>query len=175
MTRALVVMGVSGCGKSTLGRALADALRWRFIEGDTLHPQGNIAKMAAGIPLDDEDRWPFLEAVARAILEARQPGVVITCSALKRSYRDLIRKRAGDVQFVLPMLERDRIVARLSGRQNHFMPASLLDSQLATLEPPAPDEGVIVVDGVAPTDAQLSQVLSTLQRQRDEGSPHSGR
>jgi gluconokinase len=163
MTRAVVIMGVSGCGKSTLGRALADALGWRFVEGDTLHPTANIAKMAAGIALEDEDRRPFLERVARVIAEEPQSGVVVSCSALKRSYRDFIRAHSAPVTFVLPVLDRDRLFERLARRHNHFMPAALLESQLLALERPEPDEHPILVDGAATTDAQVAQALAQLR------------
>ena len=166
MSPVLIVMGVSGSGKSTLGQALATALGWRFIEGDTLHPPANIAKMAAGMPLDDADRRPFLEAVADAILASRREspatGVVLSCSALKRSYRDLLRAHAGELTFVLPEMSRQQLAARLSKRHDHFMPATLLDSQLADLEAPQPGEASIVVDGAAPTAAQVARVLSAL-------------
>jgi gluconokinase len=162
VTRAVVIMGVSGCGKSTLGGALAAALGWRFVEGDTLHPPSNVAKMAAGIPLDDADRRPFLAGVAAALVAGREHGVVVTCSALKRSYRDFLRAAAGDVVFVLPDVSREALAARLAVRENHYMPASLLDSQLATLEPPATDERIVVVDGNAPTAAQLTRVRAAL-------------
>src|SRR5262249_31399900 len=138
--------GVSGCGKSTLGRELAPALGVAFIEGDTLHPAANIAKMQAGVPLNDRDRQPFLENVADAIVASRG-GVVVSCSALKRSYRDLIRAQAGSVTFVWQKVERAELAARLKRRRGHYMPASLLDSQLAALEPPGEDERAIVVDG----------------------------
>jgi carbohydrate kinase (thermoresistant glucokinase family) len=166
MARALVVMGVSGSGKSTLGRALAARLGWPFIEGDTLHPPANVAKMAAGKPLDDADRRPFLEAVAQAIVAARSrapaAGVIVSCSALKRSYRDLIRARAGAVTFVWPAMSRMQLAARLALRQDHFMPATLLDSQLADLEPPGADELLIRIDGDASTEAQVAAVLAAL-------------
>ena len=171
MTRAVVIMGVSGCGKSTLGGALARALGWRFVEGDTLHPAANVAKMRAGIPLDDGDRQPFLEGVARAIVAAEGRGVVVSCSALKRAYRDLIRARAGAVTFVLPKAGREVLAARLRQRSDHFMPAALLDSQLASLEPPAADEDVIVVDGAAATAYQVTDVLAALRlRQATEAT-----
>jgi carbohydrate kinase (thermoresistant glucokinase family) len=162
VTRAVVIMGVSGCGKSTLGGALAAALGWRFVEGDTLHPPSNVAKMAAGIPLDDADRRPFLAGVAAALVAGREHGVVVTCSALKRSYRDYLRNAAGDIAFVLPTLDRETLAARLAERTEHYMPASLLDSQLATLEPPATDERIIVVDGSAATAVQLARVRAAL-------------
>ncbi len=156
-------MGVSGCGKSTLGSALAEILGWRFVEGDDLHPPGNIAKMAAGIPLEDEDRWPFLENVALAISEAGDHGIVAACSALKRRYRDLIRARSGEVMFVLPMLDRERLVARLALRRGHFMPPALLDSQLAELEALDPDERGVLVDAADPLLAQITRVTAALR------------
>lgn len=162
MTLAIVVMGVTGCGKSTLGAALADALSWRFIEGDALHPPQNVRKMQAGIPLDDADREPFLRNVAGAIVAKGQSGVVASCSALKRRYRDLIRRHAGEVRFVLPVLDQDVLVARLTRRKDHFMPASLLDSQLEELEMPAPEERAILVDGTLATRLQTEQVLAAL-------------
>jgi carbohydrate kinase (thermoresistant glucokinase family) len=160
--KAILIMGVSGCGKSTLGGALAKTLGWRFVEGDTLHPPSNVAKMAAGVPLDDDDRRPFLAGVAAALVAGREHGVVVTCSALKRSYRDYLRSAAGDVVFVLPDVGRQALAARLAARDNHYMPASLLDSQLAALEPPTADEHVVVVDGNAPTAAQLASVRAVL-------------
>jgi carbohydrate kinase (thermoresistant glucokinase family) len=167
VTRAILIMGVSGCGKSTLGRSLAAALGVPFVEGDTLHPEANVAKMRAGIPLDDADRGPFLERVAAAIA-AEPAGVVVSCSALKRAYRDLVRARAGRrVTFVWPKLERAALAARLAARRDHYMPASLLDSQLATLEPPAADERAIVIDGAAPTPAQVAQLLIALDTHDD--------
>jgi gluconokinase len=161
---ALVVMGVSASGKTTLGEALASALSWRFVEGDTLHPPENIARMAAGTPLDDEARRPFLVAVADLIAAEREHGVVVTCSALKRAYRDLIRARAGDVTFLLPLVPRDVLATRLARRRGHFMPATLLDSQLATLELPGSDENAIVVDGTQPTERQIDHVLAKLRQ-----------
>jgi carbohydrate kinase (thermoresistant glucokinase family) len=158
-------MGVSGCGKTTLGRALAGALGWRFVEGDSLHSPASVAKMAAGIPLDDDDRRPFLERVARALCEHRQSGVVVSCSALKRSYRDAIRARAGVVTFVLPRLDPAALTERLEQRIDHFMPAALLESQLAAFEPPEPDEAAIVVEGAAPTAVQVAQVLAARLRE----------
>jgi gluconokinase len=152
-------MGVSGCGKSTLGRALAAELGWRFVEGDDLHAPASIAKMAAGIPLNDADRRPFLESVATMLAGRPHPGAVAACSALKRSYRDLIRDIAGDVLFVLPVVDRAELAARLAHRRGHFMPASLLDDQLATLEPPSVDELAIVVDGAAPTSEQVARIV----------------
>ncbi|MGC1457924.1 MAG: gluconokinase [Steroidobacteraceae bacterium] len=163
MTRAMVVMGVTGSGKSTLAHALAQALGWHFVEGDSLHPAANLAKMAAGQALNDEDRRPFLDHVAQAIAATNAHGVVVSCSALKRSYRDRIRVGDPRVVFVLPVLTREALQARLAGRTGHFMPASLLDSQLADLEMPQPDELSIQIDGEAQTEEQVRQILAEVQ------------
>lgn len=161
MTRAIVVMGVAGCGKSTLGRALAHSLDWSFVEGDQCHPPENVARMTAGIPLDDEARQPFLMNVATA-LSASRNGAVASCSALKRNYRDLIRRQVGDILFVLPHLSRADLERRMAQRPGHFMPTSLLDSQLATLEPPDPDERALVLDGNLPVADQVRQIAAAL-------------
>lgn len=161
MTRAIVVMGVAGCGKSTLGRALAGSLDWSFVEGDQCHPPENVARMTAGIPLDDAARQPFLMNVATA-LSASRNGAVASCSALKRDYRDLIRQQVGDVLFVLPHLSRADLEQRMAQRPGHFMPTSLLDSQLATLEPPDPDERALVLDGNLPVADQVRQIAAAL-------------
>ena len=158
-------MGVSGCGKTTLGSALAEALVWRFVDGDTLHPPENIAKMAAGIPLQDADRLRFLERVAHAIAEQKQAGIVVACSALRRSYRDFIRGRTGEVIFVVPVVAREVLVARLAQRREHFMPPSLLDSQLDLLELPQADEQAVLLDGSCPTHIQVSQATAALRAQ----------
>jgi carbohydrate kinase (thermoresistant glucokinase family) len=163
VTQAIVVMGVTGSGKSTLGQALAAALGWRFVEGDTLHPPANIAKMAAGMPLDEADRIPFLDKVAHAIA-TRQTNLVISCSALKRAYRDLLRRADPQLLFVLPMLSRETLQLRLRQRHNHFMPAALLDSQLADLEPPQIDERILQLDGSAAPDQQLAITLAAIKR-----------
>jgi gluconokinase len=163
VTQAIVVMGVTGSGKSTLGQALARALGWPFVEGDTLHPPANIAKMAAGLPLDDADRIPFLENVARTIA-TRSTSLVISCSALKRVYRDLLRGADPQLLFVLPTLSRDALQRRLHGRSNHFMPAALLDSQLAALEPPQADERIVQIDGSTPPDQQVAATLAAVKR-----------
>ena len=162
MTRAIVVMGVAGSGKSTLGRALAAALGWAFVEGDTLHPPANIARMAAGVALNDADRLPFLENVARTIA-TRQGNLVITCSALKRAYRDLLRRTEPQLLFVLPVLCREALQRRLQQRSDHFMPAALLDSQLADLELPQADERIVQLDGSAPPDQQVAVTLAALK------------
>ena len=161
MTGAIVIMGVTGSGKSTLGQALARALGWMFIEGDTLHPPANIARMAAGVALNDADRVPFLDNVAQAIA-TRTTDLVITCSALKRAYRDRLRRADPQLRFVLPLLSRESLQRRLQQRSDHFMPATLLDSQLADLEPPQPDEPVIQIDGGAPVDEQVAATRAAL-------------
>jgi gluconokinase len=155
-------MGVTGSGKSTLGKALAQALGWQFVEGDTLHPAANIKKMAAGLPLDDEDRVPFLANVAKALAQSRPHGIVVSCSALKRGYRDQIRAGDPDVLFVLPVLTRAQLQERLKGRAAHFMPASLLDSQLAILEPLGGDELSIQIPGDEAVDAQVQRTLARM-------------
>jgi carbohydrate kinase (thermoresistant glucokinase family) len=168
----LVVMGVSGSGKTTVARPLAAALGWAFEEGDDLHPAANVAKMHAGHPLDDEDRKPWLEAIGRWIdgqASKGEPGV-ITCSALKRAYRDQIRQ--GRPQVTLVFLEGSKalIAERLSHRHGHFMPAALLDSQFETLEQPGPDEPVITVDISESVEAQVSDIRRALDRGRPAGS-----
>ncbi|UPH71634.1 gluconokinase [Abyssibius alkaniclasticus] len=158
--RKIVVMGVSGCGKSTFGQALAAALGVAFSDGDDLHTAENIAKMAAGQPLDDEDRAPWLARVGAQL--ADEAGRVVACSALKRAYRDTIRSHAPEVVFVHLHGARALLQARMTTRPGHFMPARLLDSQLATLEPPATDERAIRVDIALPPEAQLAEVLAAL-------------
>lgn len=158
----LVVMGVSGSGKSTVAKVLADQLGWELQEGDDLHPAANVAKMHAGIPLDDDDRRPWLELIAKWIaahLDSGTPGIV-TCSALKRSYRDILRN--DGVVFVLMAGTKEEIRERLEQRKGHFMPASLLDSQFDTLEPPEPDERAIVVDVKGTPEQAAAQVIEQL-------------
>ncbi|MFF3227393.1 gluconokinase [Nocardia suismassiliense] len=142
----VVVMGVSGSGKSTVGRAVAAELRVEYAEGDDFHPEENIAKMAAGIPLDDDDRWPWLDAVAAWMAERGERGGVITCSALKRAYRDRLRAAAPTAFFLHLTAPREELAHRMADRTGHFMPSSLLDSQLAALEPLAEGERGIAVD-----------------------------
>jgi gluconokinase len=143
----LVVMGVSGSGKTTVAALLAGRLRWDFEDADDLHPAANVAKMHAGIPLTDADRWPWLHAVAGWIDESRTAGRhgVVACSALKRSYRDIIIGDRPDVQLVYLKGDRQLITARLACRHGHFMPAGLLASQFEALEEPTVDEHPIVV------------------------------
>ena len=157
-----VVMGVSGSGKSTTGRLLADRLGWDFAEGDDLHPPANVAKMVAGVPLTDADRAPWLAAVEDWIDgHAGRPGV-ITCSALKRAYRDRLRR--DGVVFVHLTGSAELIAARLAARQGHFMPPALLASQFAVLEEPGQDEPVIRVDLADPPDVQVERVVAALRR-----------
>jgi carbohydrate kinase (thermoresistant glucokinase family) len=157
-------MGVSGCGKSTLAARLAATLNWPFQEGDSLHPPANVAKMAAGQPLDDADRWPWLEAIG-AWMDVRrakgEPGIV-TCSALKRAYRDLLTADRPQVRIIFLRGPADLIAARLVAREDHFMPLSLLASQFAALEPPAPDEGAITIDVRVAVEDQVARVISAL-------------
>ncbi len=163
----IVVMGGSGAGKSTVARRVARRLGWDFEEGDALHPTANVAKMAAGVPLTDEDRRPWLEAVASWIdaeLDAGRHGV-ITCSALKRAYRDQLR-RPG-VMFVYLDVPRAELQRRLARRRGHFMPASLLDSQLATLEPPTVDEDAVTIGTDALRDDVQRIVTAISARARD--------
>ncbi|MDD7910837.1 MULTISPECIES: gluconokinase [Pseudovibrio] len=142
----IVVMGVSGCGKSTVGRALADRLGLPYIEGDALHSDDNKRKMAEGIPLTDEDRWPWLDQVGHA-LAAPDHGAVAACSALKKSYRDRLRSASGaDLKFIFLYGSRDLLQQRMETREGHFMPPALLESQLATLENPTEEPGVLPLD-----------------------------
>jgi gluconokinase len=158
----LVVMGVSGSGKSTVASLVAERLGWDFEEGDRLHPASNVAKMERGVPLDDDDRRPWLLTVAAWIDDHLDRGVsgVITCSALKRSYRDLLRR--DDVVFVHLAGPDDLIGDRMSKRSGHFMPPSLLASQLATLEPPAADERHLTVDAGRSPEAEADEVVDRL-------------
>ncbi|CAN5133635.1 gluconokinase [soil metagenome] len=145
----LVVMGVSGSGKSTVGALLAADLDVPFVDADDLHPTANKVKMAAGHPLTDDDRWPWLALVGQAIAAA-PGGIVVACSALKRSYRDAIRTAAPDTRFVYLEVPAAVLAERMRNRVGHFMPVSLLDSQLATLEPLRPDEAGATVAGDLP-------------------------
>jgi gluconokinase len=160
----LVLMGVSGCGKTTVARILAGELGWSFEEGDALHPPSNIEKMQAGNPLTDADRQRWLASVAdwaERRLDSGENGL-ITCSALKRSYRDVINRRGSGVVFVFLAGSKATIAPRLLVRQGHFMPASLLDSQFADLEDPDPDEPHIRVDIGPPADAIANGILQEL-------------
>jgi carbohydrate kinase (thermoresistant glucokinase family) len=156
----VIVMGVSGCGKTTIGDLVARELGVRFLDGDSLHPVENVAKMAAGTPLTDEDRWPWLAIVGSELAAAGADGLVLACSALRRSYRDAIRAQAPDTVFLHLHGSKEVLGSRLEGRSGHFMPAALLDSQLATLEPLEDDERGVVVDIAAPVPAVLADALA---------------
>ncbi len=159
-----VLTGVSGSGKSTIGGLLAGRLGWAFEDGDALHPAANIAKMRAGIPLTDEDRWPWLRAVGEW-MDARiaaGESAVAGCSALKRAYRDLLRQGRPQVRLVLLDASRELLAARLAARHGHFFRASLLDSQLAALEPPAPEEGVLTVSVAEPPARVVAEIIRGL-------------
>ncbi len=160
-----VVMGVSGSGKTTVGRALAERLGWEFQEGDALHPPENVAKMHAGQPLDDNDRAPWLAVVAACVDAWRRDGScgVITCSALKRKYRDtIIGPDRPEARLVFLTAPRAVLAERIGHRQGHFMPATLLDSQLATLEPPTPDENPIIVTVETSVEVIVEQITAAL-------------
>ena len=151
----VVVMGVSGSGKTTIAERLAIAMGWPLLEGDAFHPPANVAKMASGTPLTDEDRWPWLRAIATAIDECRSRGAnaVVACSALRRAYRDILIGERPDVRLVYLKGSRALIAERLAARKGHFMPPALLESQFRTLEEPGPDENPITVEiGVQPDD-----------------------
>jgi carbohydrate kinase (thermoresistant glucokinase family) len=157
----IVVMGVCGCGKSTVGRRLAQALDLHYVEGDDLHSPQNVALMAAGTPLTDADRHGWLQEVAGQLANntAASRGVVIACSALKRSYRDLLRAAAPDLLLVHLQGERPLLEQRLAARADHYMPPTLLQSQLDTLEPPDDDEHAITLD-IGPPPEMLVAVLT---------------
>lgn len=153
---ALIVMGVSGCGKSTVGIEIARRLDWDFRDGDAFHPPSNVEKMRSGAPLTDDDRWPWLDAIAAEIAarESRGGHVVIACSALKRAYRDRLRASRAAIRFVHLAGSFELIDGRMKARQDHFMPASLLKSQFATLEPLGSEEDSVTV----PVDAEPADI-----------------
>ena len=144
----VVMMGVSGCGKTLIGGALAEAVGARFIDGDLYHPPENIDRMRSGLPLRDEDRWGWLDAIGAEIAAVERRGglLVVGCSALKRAYRDRLRRASPRILFVHLVVDRQTAAARVAARRDHFMPASLIDSQFADLEPPAPEEGALTLD-----------------------------
>ena len=163
----VVVMGVSGVGKSTVAKGLSTLMGWQFAEGDGFHPEANIAKMHAGTPLTDEDRWPWLGLLRDWMAEEIAAGrsSVVTCSALRHSYRDLLREAGPEVRFLHLVAPESLVGDRMSNRADHFMPASLLHSQFDTLEPLGPDElalgsVVVSVEGTAPE--VLARVMSAL-------------
>ena len=157
MPCALIVMGVSGSGKSTIAEKLAQRLSWTYEDGDRFHPAGNVAKMSAGHPLTDEDRWPWLQAIANEIDRVCKSGehAVIACSALKRSYRDVLVHGRSDVRIVYLNGTQQLIAGRLAQRKGHFMPPGLLASQFKTLEPPGMDENPVTVS----IDASVEEIV----------------
>jgi gluconokinase len=162
---ALVVMGVYGSGKSTIADALAKRLDWRFEDGDKFHPASNVAKMSAGQPLTDEDRWPWLQAIADEIdrLCGKGQRAVVACSALKRAYRNVLVHGRDDVRIVFLAGTEALIASRLAGRRGHFMPPGLLASQFKTLEPPTPDERPVKVSIDATVDAIVEDIIRQLK------------
>jgi gluconokinase len=163
---AAVVMGVASCGKTTLGEALATRLKVPFVEGDKLHSAENVAKMSKGIPLTDQDRWPWLGRVGETL--AGSTGAIASCSALKRIYRDRIAESAGrPVAFLLLHGDKALLQKRIANRKGHFMPASLLESQLATLEIPGADENALIIDVALPVDAQVVKAVHFLMREHN--------
>jgi gluconokinase len=162
---ALVVMGVSGSGKSTIAEQLAARIGWRYVDGDLFHPPANVAKMSAGHPLTDEDRWPWLRAIAAEIdrLAAASTRAVVACSALKRAYRDILVHGRDDVRIVFLDGTKDLIAKRLAARKGHFMPPGLLDSQFKTLEPPQPNERPITVSIDASVDGIVNDIVRQLE------------
>jgi len=162
--KTLVVMGVSASGKTTISNLLGAELDYHVLDADDLHPAANVDKMRQGIALDDADRLPWLKKVAEWISDqrAQQHGVVVSCSALKRSYRDVLRGADPEAAFVWLDVDRATLDARIGHRRGHFMPASLLDDQLATLEPPAPDERAVRVVPEGPVEETIARVRTQL-------------
>jgi gluconokinase len=165
-TPLVCVMGVSASGKSTVGAALAAELGVPFADADALHSEGNRQKMASGVPLTDEDRRPWLDAVGAQMHDARSTGLVMACSALRRAYRDRIRAVAPDVVFVHLNGSRELLADRIRERDDHFMPPALLDSQLATLEPLQADEAGLVADVAMPVRELVDDVAARLRARR---------
>lgn len=161
-------MGVSGCGKSTVGRALADRLGLVYVEGDSLHPPENVRRMAAGVPLTDDDRAGWLDAIALRLSEETGggPGAVVACSALKRRYRDRLRAAAPDLRLVFLHGSEALLSERLGRRQGHYMPASLLPSQLATLEVPQADEQALTADIAEDVETLVARLEAGLRSAR---------
>lgn len=161
----LVIMGVSGCGKTTIAEGLRNELGWPFQEGDDLHPSANVQKMAAGIPLNDEDRWPWLERCHEWLAECEKSGsgAILTCSALKRSYRDVLRRDGLNPVFIYLHVDETVLIKRLQTRKGHYMPASLLPSQLQTLEPPTDDEHAMTISVASPPPQTIATILTKLK------------
>ena len=164
-------MGVAGSGKSTLMAELAERLGWQTLEGDELHPPANVTRMSAGIPLTDEDRRPWLAAIHARLREAAAAGepTIVTCSALRRTYRDVLREDLPGMVFVHLEVPRAVLEARIRDRTGHFVPPELLDSQLATLEPLGEGERGFVVDAARPTGVVAAEILERLRRAGTDG------
>ena len=160
----VIVAGVSGSGKSTVGALLAGRLGWRFADADDFHPAANVEKMRAGIPLTDADRWPWLRAVAAWMDEciARGEDAVVACSALRRSYRDLLLTGRPEVRMVFLAPDREVLARRLAARHGHFFPEQLLGTQFDALEPPGPDEGVLTVVPAGDPTATVAEVMAVI-------------
>ena len=170
---ALVVMGVSGSGKSTIADKLAERLGWTFEDGDRFHPESNVAKMSAGHPLTDEDRWPWLQAIADEIDRVCKASaqVVIACSALKRAYRDILVHGRSDVRIIYLGGTQELIASRLAARKGHFMPPGLLTSQFKTLEPPGADEHPVTVSIDASVEAIVDDIVAQLKLTPTDSAP----
>lgn len=175
---ALIVMGVSGSGKSTIGQKLAQQLDWKYEDGDTFHPPSNVAKMRAGHPLTDQDRWPWLQAIANEIDRVCKAGqhVVIACSALKRAYRDILVHGRNDVRIIYLNGTQELIASRLAKRKGHFMPPDLLASQFRTLEPPGESEHPVTASIDAPVEAIVDDIIRQLRLSpADSSAPRRNR
>lgn len=162
--RALVVMGVSGCGKTTVASLIAARLGWEMEEGDRLHPPENVEKMRAGVALTDADRWPWLDRIGRLLAQAGKEGrpVVVTCSALKRAYRERLQAARPDLGFVYLKGSKEMFAARIAARRHEYMPASLLDSQFSALEEPGPDEPAVAVAAALPPEEEAEAAIAAL-------------
>lgn len=169
-----VFMGVSGSGKTTIARGVAERLGWELLEGDSFHPPANVEKMSRGIPLTDDDRWPWLRAIAAEVDRLRAEGrsVAVACSALKRAYRDLLLAGHRDGILVYLQGTAELIEQRMQARKGHFMPPKLLESQFATLEPPNPDEDPVVVSVAPPPEVIIAEAVRRL-RQRMHTEPNA--
>jgi gluconokinase len=173
MPCALIVMGVSGSGKSTIADRLAARLGWTFEDGDRFHPASNVAKMSAGQPLTDGDRWPWLRAIADEIDRVCEAGerAVIACSALKRAYRDVLVHGRDDVRIIYLKGTRELIAGRLAARKGHFMPPGLLASQFKTLEPPSTDERPAIVSIDASVETIIDDIIAQLHLTPADSAP----
>ncbi len=170
---AIVVMGVAGSGKTTIGEKLAERLGWTYEDADKFHPEANVEKMSAGRPLTDQDRWPWLRAIADEIDRVckQQGQLVIGCSALKRAYRDVLVHGRDDVRIVYLDGTQELIARRLKARKGHFMPPALLDSQFNILQPPGPDEHPVTVSIDAPVEAIVHDIMRKLEPDLDGKAP----